>query len=286
MSSVLITGTSSGIGLETSLLLARAGHTVYATMRHPERAPQLEATAEAEKLPIRVLAMDVDSDESVQKAFGAIQQPIDVLINNAGIERRGSIEELPMQEFRACMETNYFGAIRCIQAVLPSMRERHSGLIVNMSSIAGAIACAPLTPYSASKFALEAMTEALAQEVKPLGIRVVLLQPGFIDTAMPHRLTVESHSIYPHSQRFAGLFGAALKQAPGPTLVAEAILRIINEKDERLRYRVGPSAEPFLAYRAALTDEQWIAWGAVDDDTWYARVQNDFGLNARPSPGS
>src|SRR5271169_5060761 len=145
---VLITGTSAGIGLATALELGRAGHQVYATMRNPARAPQLGEQVSSEGLPVSILTMDVDSDQSVADCFAALHQrgeQIDVLVNNAGIERHGSVEELPLEDFRATMETNYFGALRCIRQVVPRMRERGSGRIINVSSVAGKIACSPLT---------------------------------------------------------------------------------------------------------------------------------------------
>ena len=168
MASVLITGTSKGIGFETALAFARAGHNVHATMRKPAQSPELAETAKREKLPITVSTMDVDSDESVNSGIAAIQKdhgPIDVLVNNAGVERSGSIEELPLADFRAVMETNYFGAIRCIQALSPHMRKRRSGCIINVTSVAGRISSAPLAPYTSSKWALEALSEALAGEI-------------------------------------------------------------------------------------------------------------------------
>ncbi len=145
--------------------------------------------------------MDVDSDQSVRETLGQIltrHGPLDALVNNAGIEARGSVEELDLAEFRAVMETNYFGAIRCIQAVLPSMRSRAAGCIVNVTSISGRISSSPLGPYAASKFALEAISEALAQEVKAVGIRVAIVQPGVVNTDMARSATTESEtSLYP-----------------------------------------------------------------------------------------
>src|SRR4051812_16090172 len=181
MAIVLITGTSKGIGFESALAFARAGHTVLATMRDPARSPQLAEIAARERLPISISAMDVDSDESVCEAFKDVHHahgPIDVLVNNAGVERTGSVEELPLSEFRAVMETNYFGAIRCIQAVVPHMRQRNSGCIINISSVAGRISSPPLTPYMASKWALEALSEGLAGEMKMFNVRVALVEPG------------------------------------------------------------------------------------------------------------
>jgi len=285
MSHVLVTGCSSGIGLETALALGRAGHTVFATMRNPDRAPTLRETIEREKLPVSILALDVDSDEAVAATFAAIRSKagfIDVLVNNAGIERLGSIEELPLEAFRATMETNYFGSLRCIRACLPHMRERRSGCIVNVSSVSGRIACSPMTPYAASKFALEALSEGLAQEVKPFNIRVAIVEPGIIDTPMARRAAVpvpESH--YPHVVRFAGLFAASLAKPVGPSIVAEKIREIIESGTWQLRHTVGPDAQAFLGWRASMTDEEWVNWGALDDNSWRERVRQDFGLDTR-----
>ena len=160
-------------------------------MRNPFAAPMLSDVAVQQNLTISVTAMDVDNDASVQTAIAAIQArqgPVDVLVNNAGIERFGSIEETSIQEFRAVMETNYFGALRCIQSVVPSMRERRSGTIVNVSSVAGTFSHPPGTPYCASKWALEALTEGLAGEMKAFRVHVALIEPGIIATDMAQRI--------------------------------------------------------------------------------------------------
>lgn len=285
MASVLVTGTSRGIGLATALELGRAGHMVHATMRDPLRAKELARTAEREGLSIHVSAMDVDSDASVAETVAAIEREHgtpDVVVNNAGIERRGSTEELALSEFRAVMETNYFGALRCIQAVLPGMRARRSGCIVNVTSVAGRISSSPLGPYAASKFALEALSEALAQECAMFGIRVAIVQPGIIDTDMARSIGGHDRdSVYPHLRRTAGLFTASLAHPTSPLVVARKIREIVETDSGRLRHPVGPDAEAFLQWRASMTDEQWVAWGAADDDTWYSSVEQDFGLNAR-----
>ena len=285
MATVLITGTSTGIGLATALAFGRAGHTVAATMRNPQRAPELADTAAREKLPIAVSTMDVDDDRSVSDGIRRIvgeMGPIDVLVNNAGIDRSGSVEELPLADFRAVMETNYFGVIRCIQAVLPAMRQRRSGCIINVSSVAGHISSAPLAPYSASKFALEALSESLAQEAKPFNVRVAIVKPGIIDTPMARHIGVAlGASPYPQQARFSALFRTVLTNPVPPSLVADKMLEIFTSDTWKLRHPVGPDAEPFLAWRRSMSDEEWVAWGALDDDAWYARVQADFGLNAR-----
>jgi NAD(P)-dependent dehydrogenase (short-subunit alcohol dehydrogenase family) len=286
MACILVTGCSSGIGLETALVLARAGHRVYATLRNPDRASSLRQRAENEKLPVSIVQLDVDSDESVAGTIAAIRSEagfIDVLVNNAGIERMGSIEELPWEAFRATMETNYFGALRCIRACVPEMRKRRSGCIINVSSVAGRIACSPMSPYTASKFALEAVSETLAQELKPLNIRVAIVEPGIITTPMAERIAEsENESAYPHVRRFSRMFDAALAQPRPPSVVADIIRNIVESGTWQLRHTAGPDAEPFLAWRKSMTDEQWVEWAALDDDAWHKRVLADFGLDARP----
>jgi NAD(P)-dependent dehydrogenase (short-subunit alcohol dehydrogenase family) len=282
MTSVLITGTSKGIGLATALTLGRAGHKVYATMRNPSRAPELGERAVQEKLPIKISVMDVDSDSSVKTGIANIQKDagqIDVLINNAGVERNGSIEELALADFRAVMETNYFGALRCIQAVVPQMRQRKSGCIINVSSVAGRIATSPLAPYTASKFALEALSDSLAQEMKMFNVRVAIVEPGIIETPMAKELKERpDHSLYPQQRRFADLFAAALRNPVPPSLVAEKIREIIESGTWQLRHLVGPDAVPFLKWRESMTDEEWVAFHSSDDETWYGRMERDFGM--------
>ena len=288
MAHVLVTGTSKGIGYATALELGRAGHTVYATMRNPDRAPQLGEAVAKEKLPVKITVMDVDSDTSVAEAVAGIRadgRQIDALVNNAGIGEIGAIEEAPMEIFRATMETNFFGALRCIKAVLPKMRERKSGCIINVTSIAGRIATSPEGAYTASKFALEALSEALAQEAKPFNIHVAIVEPGIIDTPMArHVETPVDGTRYRQVKRFAGLFQASFAASVdrSPVQVAKKIREIIESGTWQLRHPVGPDAAPFLEWRKGLTDEQWADWGALDDDAWYERVQQEFGLDARP----
>jgi NAD(P)-dependent dehydrogenase (short-subunit alcohol dehydrogenase family) len=282
MANVLITGASSGIGLATALELGRAGHTVFATMRNPSRAPELGEIVKRERLPVKIRTLDVDSDESVRACFTGIREPIDVLMNNAGVDAHGSIEELPIETFAAAINTNYLGAVRCIKAVLPRMREARNGCIVNISSVAGRISNSPMAPYSASKFALEAISEALAGEVKPFNIRVAIVEPGIQDTKMPRASLDPPPSLYPHMRRFAGLFRAALAHPVPPETTAAVVRHIIESGTWQLRHPSGPDAAAFIAWRAAMSDEQWIDWSAQDDESWYDRVQKEFGLNARP----
>jgi NAD(P)-dependent dehydrogenase (short-subunit alcohol dehydrogenase family) len=284
MKTVLITGTSKGIGLETALTFGRSGYKVFATMRNPDAAADFKQKIAAESLDITISKMDVDSDASVKQCMDIIikkQGSIDVLVNNAGIERHGSVEEMPIEDFEAVMNTNYLGVLRCTKALLPQMRQNKKGCIINVASVAGHIANSPLGAYAASKFALEAISEALAQEVKPFNIKVAIIEPGIINTEMAADISVDDTSIYPHSKRQAGLFAASLKNPTPPTLVADKILEVTENNNWKLRHPVGPDAEPFIAWRASMTDEQWVDWNAASDDDWYKSVEQDFGLDAR-----
>jgi NAD(P)-dependent dehydrogenase (short-subunit alcohol dehydrogenase family) len=288
MPSVLITGTSKGIGFETALAFARGGYKVFAGMRDPAKSPELAQIAAREKLSMNVCTLDVDSDESVTRCFAAIARDhghLDVLVNNAGIEVRGSIEDMPLSEFRSTMETNYFGVIRCVKHVIPQMRQRGSGAIVNVSSVGGRISSPPLTAYNASKWALEAFSEGLAGEMKTFGVRVLIVEPGIIDTAMAQRIGImppKSQSSYRQTDRFASMFTASLKNSAPPTLVAQKILEVATNGTWTLRHPIGPDAEPLLAWRKTMTDEQWIALNAADDETWYTALERDFGFSVRP----
>lgn len=286
MSIALITGCSTGIGFATAVAMARAGHEVVAAMRNPDGAPELAELAAGEKLPVSVVRLDVDSDESVRRGIEevlATRGRIDVLVNNAGIGGEGPVEEVELGVFRKVMETNFFGALRCTQAVLPGMRQQRSGHIVNISSIAGRIALAPQAAYAASKWALEAMSEVLAQEVRPFGIHVALIEPGFIATPIFGKVERrEWSSYYPQARRGLALFQASLQnQNPTPaSVVGDRIVEIVNHGDTTLRHLVGPDATGFLGWRSSMTDEQWIEWWGVEsEEEWARNVKQVMGID-------
>jgi NAD(P)-dependent dehydrogenase (short-subunit alcohol dehydrogenase family) len=250
-------------------------------MRDPARGAELTDIASRERLPLEILQLDVDSDQSVASCFASLVEPLDALVNNAGVECHGSVEELPMDAFAATMNTNYLGAVRCIKAVLPSMRQARKGCIINVSSVAGRLAASPMGPYTASKFALESISEVLAGELKPFNIRVAIVEPGIQNTKMARALENGTQSAYRQVARFAGLFHAALARPVGPETSAGVIRHIIESGTWQLRHPSGPDAAPFLNWRAAMGDEEWIDWNAQEDEAWYEQVQRDFGLNAR-----
>jgi NAD(P)-dependent dehydrogenase (short-subunit alcohol dehydrogenase family) len=283
MAIVLVTGTSSGIGLATAVTLARGGHKVIATMRNLDSAGELAKIVSAEKLSVKVAALNVDEDASVASAISKViaeNGHIDVLVNNAGLGGGGSVEEVPVAMFREVMETNFFGALRCIKAVIPAMRERRHGCIVNITSISGRMALAPQAAYSASKWALEALSECLAQEMKAFNVRVAIIEPGVIATPIFGKAKpLPKDSPYPHARRQRALFAASLTKPTSPYVVGEQIRQIVDGDSWQLRYPVGPDAVPFLKWRGSKTDEQMIEFGGASDDEFKLLAKRDFGLD-------
>lgn len=283
----LITGSSSGIGLETAVALAAKGHVVYATMRAPERSSELRGRAAEQGGDLRVLKLDVDDDASVNDAFEHVLSEhghLDFLVNNAGVGTAGPVEERDIDDFRKTMETNFFGALRCIKAVLPAMRERRSGCIVNVSSVAGRVATSPQGAYTASKFALEGLSEVLAQEVKAFNIRVAIVEPGVIATPIFEKArTLPRATPYPQERRLHALNDAALAHPTSPAVVAGKIVEIVEGDSWKLRYPVGRDARPFITWRKMLTDEEWVSrHGEPDDDVWCDKIKQESGVDLRP----
>lgn len=268
MAVVLITGCSSGIGLEAALAFARQGDTVYASMRNTAKAGPLQERAAKEGLTVEIVSLDVLDDRSVAEAVAAIEQAhggIDVIVNNAGVGFSGSVETLDIDKARAVVDTNFWGAVRVIRAGLPKMRERGSGVIVNVTSVAGRVRGTPYQAfYSASKHGLGALSEGLQFEVSPFGIRIVCIEPGFFTTEIFANGGIgQIDSTSPYGEDHAWLDDFYLKsgQAAGgdPAVVAEAIVRAAHDAETPLHNLVGDDAALFVDLGAqAGTFEGWV----------------------------
>jgi len=251
---VLITGCSSGFGRCAAIELARRGHEVVATARNPETIADLNVA--------QILALDVNHDESVNEAVAQAGE-LDALLNNAGWSTNGPIEKTPLDEVRQMFETNFFGAARMIQALSPGMRERRRGVIVNISSVAGRVA-PPLSGfYAASKFALEGLSETLHYELGHFGIRVAIVEPGYVQSSFRDNSSEfgidtepydELHRLWSGSDE--ALVGG---ERPGPEIVGEAIADAVEGKDTRLRWPIGKDAELVTKARASMDDESFEA---------------------------
>ena len=260
-------------GQATAIHLARRGYHVFASMRKPDTdADLLTDAARQEGLKLEVLQLDVNNSESSERAVKAVLKQvgqIDVLINNAGIGGGGPVEEMPEEVLREIFETNFFGAMRLIRLALPSMRQRRSGTIVNVTSVAGRVVTAIGSAYSGSKFALEAASEALAQEVQRFNIRIVVIEPGVIDTPIFEKNRREPNpnsSYFELVQRRGRAFAKRLENPSSPELVAQTIQHALETDEPKLRYLVGEDAKKLVAGRQRMTDEEWVNVGR--DMTW------------------
>lgn len=279
MAVVLITGTSSGIGLATALRFARSGNKVYATMRNPGTgAAALKAAAAAEGLKLHIAQLDVTDPASVERAVDAVLVEagrIDVLVNNAGVGDLSVIERTTEAGAKAMFETNFFGPLRLIRAVLPEMRERRSGTIVNVSSVAGKVAAMGNGLYAASKHALEALSESVALETRPFGIRVAIVEPGFFKTPIIGKaigaIMLDEASPYADvERRISMIYGSGDTTGGDPATVAQTIEHAVTTADPKLRYRVGVDADVFINGRFAGTDEDWLTFGnqMTEEEFW------------------
>lgn len=285
----VVTGANSGIGRATSIHLAAAGHVVYGTVRSTSRTDKLLTMAEQAGVEVRLAELDIADDDSVRRGFARILEEagrVDHLVNNAGVGANAVAEEGSTALYLDVMNVNLCGAVRCLQAVLPQMRERGSGSIVNITSIAGRVAAIAQSPYVASKFALEGLSEGLAQELAPFGIRVVIIEPGVTKSAIFAK-TIDAPNatgVYdaPYRRMFQ-FYGAGLAQATDPFEVAEVIRHAITTDDPQLRYAMSWGGRELVERRAAMDDADWVALGALDDDAaYYARFQELFGLDIAP----
>src|SRR5215469_17079466 len=236
----VVTGSSSGNGYETSLILARNGLLTYATMRNLVKGEKLKSVAEKEKLPLKIVMLDVTDEVSVKNAIQSItteSSGIDVLVNNAGYAVIGAFEDLAMEEIKAQYETNLFGVIRVTQAVLPIMRKQKYGMIVNISSGAGRFGLPGSSAYVSTKFAIEGMSESMAYELEPFGIKVVLVEPGVIRTNFFNSTVTAKKSQNlnsPYSQLLQSVvtnFERLMDGGSSPDVVAKVVLRAITSEN-------------------------------------------------------
>ena len=254
----VVTGSSSGIGFETALLLARSGFHTYASMRNLGKSKNITEITDKEKLPLQVVQLDVNDDRSVIEAIDKIvaeNQKIDVLVNNAGYGLFGSLEDLSIEEIKVQFETNFFGVVRVTQQVLPVMRKQNTGIIVNVSSVGGQIGIPGLSAYHSTKFALEGLSESISYELEPFGIRVVIIEPGVIRTNIINSSIIAKKALDPKSPYFSLMkklensFKSMMENATAsspPEEVAKIVLQAVTSESPQLRYAVGNDAITLL----------------------------------------
>ena len=240
-----------------------------------------------------LLELDVADDESVRAGFAQVFNEagrIDVLVNNAGVGGNGTVEETTIDRYAEVMNVDLYGQLRCLKAVLPSMRQRRSGTIVNITSVVGRVAALAQAPYVASKWALEGVSEQLAQEVARFGIRVAIIEPGLTKSAIVAKNvdSTEAGSDYePHLRRMFQFYAAGWANATDPFEVAKIVHHAIHTDTPSLRYAVSWGGPELITGRSAITDEHWVALGAIEDDEEYYKAYSDtFGIDIAPAASS
>jgi NAD(P)-dependent dehydrogenase (short-subunit alcohol dehydrogenase family) len=262
----VVTGSSSGNGYETSLTLARKGFLTYATMRSLTKGENIKSVAQEEKLPLKIVQLDVTEDESVKNAMQSIiseANKVDVLVNNAGYALFGAFEDLTIEEIKAQYETNLFGVIRVTQAVLPIMRKQKSGIIVNISSVVGRYGVPGESAYASTKFAIEGLSESMAYELEPFGIKVVLVEPGVIRTSffnskVSAKKSQNLNSPYSHlMQNVDTGFKHKLANGSSADVVANVVLKAVTSENPSPRYFAGKDAETWIQAKRNMSDEEF-----------------------------
>ena len=287
----VVTGANSGIGRATTLAFAQAGYHVFGTVRGLEKADKLLAKATSLSLADRIalVEMDVADSASVTKGFAQIYaatDQVDVLVNNAGVGGNAVTEECPIDTYTEVFNINHNGSVRCIQAVLPQMRKRGSGAIVNVSSVVGRITAIAQSPYYVSKWAVEGMSEGLAHEVAPFGIRVAIVEPGITRSSIFSKnidAPNQSGAYDAHYRRLFAFYAAGITNATPAEEAAATILEAATTSSPRLRWHCSWGAGELLDARAAMTDEEWVSFGRhLDDEAYYNEFVARFNLDIRP----
>jgi NAD(P)-dependent dehydrogenase (short-subunit alcohol dehydrogenase family) len=284
----VVTGANSGIGRSVAIHLATVGYDVFGTVRDEAKAVKLLAMAGAAGAKLNLVTMDVASDDSVRDGMASILAKagqVDVLVNNAGVGGNAVLEECPVSLYEDVMNVNVYGAVRCCQALLPQMRARKSGTIVNITSIAGRLAALAQSPYIASKWAFEGISEALAQEVAPFGIRVAIIEPGVTKSAIFAKnvdAPNSSGAYDAHYRRLFQFYAAGYANATDPFEVARIIEHAIKTDKPQLRYACSWGGPEIVEHRKSLSDNQWVDMMTTDDDEEYnTRFQAAFGVDIR-----
>ncbi len=283
----VVTGANSGIGRATAIHLAQQGHTVYGTVRSVEKAAKLQSMSAGAGVEIKLAELDVADDESVRTGFARILEEtdgcVDVLVNNAGVGGNAVAEECPPSTYLDIMNVNLCGAVRCLQQVLPGMRARRAGTVVNITSIAGRVAALAQSPYVASKWAFEGLSEGLAQELAPFGIRVIIIEPGVTKSAIFAKnidAPNQSGAYDAHYRRLFAFYATGYANATDPFEVARLVDHAINTDAPQLRYSVSWGGSEIVGGRESMSDQEWVALGAhADDADYYEAFESAFGLD-------
>jgi NAD(P)-dependent dehydrogenase (short-subunit alcohol dehydrogenase family) len=265
----VVTGSSTWIGFETSLMMARNGFHTYATMRKLEDggSKQIIDIAKNENLPLQVIQLDVNDDKSVVDAINRTaneKDRIDVVINNAGYDLMGALEESSMDEIKAQFETNFFGAVRVMQAVIPLMRKQGGGIIVNITSLGGRISFPLNSPYHATKFALEGLSESIQYELEPFGIKIIVIEPGGVGSNFLKNLKMATKTSDPLNSPYrlmqssmSEYFKQWSQNLMHPSEVAKVILQAVTSDNPDFRYIVGKDAVMMLESRRNMSDGEF-----------------------------
>jgi len=282
----VVTGANSGIGRATALHLAESGHEVYGTVRSTARAGKLLDAAEERGVAVELIEVDIASDSSVRDGFARILDRagrVDHLVNNAGIGGNGVVEEVSADRLLEVVNVDLCGAVRCLQAVLPGMRERGSGTIVNITSVAGRLAAIAQAPYVAAKWALEGISEELAIEVAPFGVRVAIVEPGVTKSSIFGKNTdlPNASGVYgPQYERMMQMYAAGYIHATDAIEVARVVRHAIETDDPKLRYPISFGGQEIVDGRRTMTDEQWVELGRIERlDDYIAAFNDHFGVD-------
>ena len=281
----VVTGANSGIGRATAIHLAANGYTVHGTVRAASKADKLLAMAAERGVTVHLAELDIADDDSVRDGFAAILDAtgrVDVLVNNAGVGGNAVAEECPTSLYMDVLNVNVCGAVRCLQAVLPGMRERGSGAVVNITSVAGRVAALGQSPYVASKWAFEGLSEGLAQELAPFGIRVAIIEPGVTKSAIFAKnidAPNQSGAYDAHYRRLFQMYMTGMASATDPFDVAAVIHHAITTDTPQLRYPCAWGGPELIAGRDAMSDTDWVEMNNTDDDAeYYAAFERLFGV--------